>query len=83
MILPASDRDKDWEASFKAYCEGLLGTKGRKSARPLAAATALARVSTQYQKLLHFVGRSTWSDAAVLAEVSRKKRTPRNQVLPS
>ncbi|MCC7220304.1 MAG: transposase [Candidatus Contendobacter sp.] len=57
---------------------GLLGTKGRKSA-----STALAQVSTQHQKLLHFVGRSTWSDAAVLAEVSRKKRTPRNQVLPS
>ncbi|RUQ31362.1 MAG: hypothetical protein EKK68_09220 [Candidatus Competibacteraceae bacterium] len=61
----------------------MLGTKGRKSARPLAAVTALAWVSTQHQKLLHFVGRSTWLDAAVLAEVGRKERTPRNQVLPS
>lgn len=60
---------KDRQAPFSAYCTGLLGTEGRKSAEPLAAATAPARVSAQHQKLLHFVGQSAWSDAAVLAEV--------------
>ena len=35
---------------------------------PLAAATAPWRVSGQHQSLLHFVGQSEWSDAAVLAE---------------
>jgi SRSO17 transposase len=48
---------------------GCWGRRGRKSVEPLAAATAPARVSGQHQSLLHFVGQSEWSDAAVLAEV--------------
>jgi SRSO17 transposase len=60
---------RDREAPFWAYCAGLLGTEGRKSVEPLAAATAPSRVSGQHQSLLHFVGQSEWSDAAVLAEV--------------
>jgi len=60
---------RDREGPFRAYCAGLLGTEGRKSVEPLAAATAPARVSGQHQSLLHFVGQSEWSDAAVLAEV--------------
>jgi len=60
---------RDREGPFQAYCAGLLGTEGRKSVEPLAAATAPARVSGQHQSLLHFVGQSEWSDAAVLAEV--------------
>jgi SRSO17 transposase len=59
---------RDREAPFRAYCAGLLGTVGRKSVEPLAAATAPSRVSGQHQSLLHFVGKSDWSDAAVLAE---------------
>lgn len=60
---------KDREEPFGAYCVGLLGTEGRKSVEPMAAVVAPARVSAQHQKLLHFVGQSAWSDAAVLAEV--------------
>ena len=60
---------RDREGPFRAYCAGLLGTEGRKSVEPLAAATAPARVSGQHQSLLHFVGQSEWSDAAVLAKV--------------
>ena len=46
---------RDREEPFRAYCAGLLGTEGRKSVEPLAAATAPARVSGQHQSLLHFV----------------------------
>jgi SRSO17 transposase len=60
---------RDREGPFRAYCTGLLGTEGRKSVEPLAAATAPSRVSGQHQSLLHFVGQSEWSDAAVLAAV--------------
>jgi SRSO17 transposase len=60
---------RDREGPFQAYCAGLLGTEGRKSVEPLAAATAPSRVSGQHQSLLHFIGQSEWSDAAVLAEV--------------
>jgi SRSO17 transposase len=67
---------RDREGPFRAYCTGLLGTEGRKSVEPLAAATAPSRVSGQHQSLLHFVGQSEWSDAAVLAEA-------RAYVLPS
>jgi len=59
---------RDREGPFRAYCAGLLGTEGRKSVEPLAAATAPSCVSGQHQSLLHFVGQSEWSDAAVLAE---------------
>lgn len=60
---------RDREGPFRAYCTGLLGTEGRKSVEPLAAATAPSRASGQHQSLLHFVGQSEWSDAAVLAQV--------------
>jgi len=66
--LSASLGDRDREGPFRAYCAGLLGTEGRKSVEPLAGATAPSRVSGQHQSLLHFVGRSEWSDAA-LAQV--------------
>jgi SRSO17 transposase len=59
---------RDREAPFRAYCAGLLGTEGRKSVEPLAAATAPWRVSGQHQSLLHFVGQPEWCDEALLAE---------------
>jgi hypothetical protein len=62
---------RDRERPFRAYCAGLLGKEGCKSVKPLAAATAPSRVSGQHQSLLHFVGQSEWSDAAVLAEGAR------------
>ena len=67
--LSAALGHRDREGPFRAYCAGLLGTEGRKSVEPLAAATAPSRVSGQHQSLLHFVGQSEWSEAAVLAEV--------------
>lgn len=66
--LSAALGHRDREGPFRAYCAGLLGTEGRKSVEPLAAATAPSRVSGQHQSLLHFVGQSEWSDAAVLTE---------------
>jgi len=51
------------------YCVGLMMPGGRKSVEPMAAVTAPERVSAQHQSLLHFVGVSPWSDAAVLAKV--------------
>src|SRR5881409_959828 len=57
-------------------CTGLLMPAARKSVEPMAAMTAPARVSTQHQSLLHFVGQAPWSDAAVLTKV-------RDLVLPA
>jgi SRSO17 transposase len=67
--LSAALGHRDREGPFRDYCAGLLGTEGRKSVEPLAATTAPGRVSGQHQSLLHFVGQSEWSDAAVLAAV--------------
>ena len=57
---------------LRHYCLGLLSTEGRKSVEPMAAVTAPASVSVQYQKMLHFVANSPWSDAPVLAKVREK-----------
>ena len=65
--LSAALGHRDREGPFRAYCTGLLGTEGRKSVEPLAAATAPSRASGQHRSLLHFVGQSEGSDAAVLA----------------
>ena len=67
---------KDRAAPFQDYCKGLLLETGRKSVEPLAAVTAPEKTSSQHQSLLHFVGNSAWSDAAVLSKV-------RELILPS
>ena len=54
---------------FRDYCLGLMLPVARKSVEPLAAVTAPARVSAKHQSLLHFVGQSPWSDAALIARV--------------
>jgi SRSO17 transposase len=59
----------DRAAPLRDYCVGLVAAEGRKSVEPMAAATAPARVSVRYQKLLHFVAESLWSDKRVLAKV--------------
>jgi SRSO17 transposase len=59
----------DRAAPLRDYCLGLMMPVERKSVEPLAAVTAPARVSAQHQSLLHFVGQSPWSDAALLARV--------------
>src|SRR3974390_3044821 len=65
----------DRAGPLRDYCSGLLVTEGRRSAEPMAAVTAPARVSAQHQKLLHFAANSTWSDEAMLAKV-RELVTP-------
>ena len=57
------------------YCTGLLMPIKRKSVEPMAAIMAPAHVSAKHQSLLHFVGKSPWSDNDVLARV-------RQMVLP-
>ena len=59
----------DRATPLRDYCTGLLMPAARKSVEPMAAVTAPARVAAQHQSLLHFVGQSAWSDAAVLAKV--------------
>lgn len=54
------------------YCSGLLLPCARKSVEPIAAVTAPDGTSAQHQSLLHFVGESPWSDAAILARVREK-----------
>jgi SRSO17 transposase len=51
------------------YCVGLIMPCERKSVEPMAAVTAPERTAAQHQSLLHFVGRSPWSDDEVLAKV--------------
>ena len=59
----------DRAGPLRDYCSGLLVTEGRRSAEPMAAVTAPARVSAQHQKLLHFAANSTWSDEEMLTKV--------------
>jgi SRSO17 transposase len=63
---------KDREEPLRDYSRGLLTATGRKSVEPLATAVAPARVAAKHQSLLHFVGQSEWSDAAVLAKVCER-----------
>jgi len=58
------------------YCVGLMLAVPRKSVEPMAMAVAPSRVAAEHQSLLHFVGKSPWNDARVLAKV-------REMVLPS
>jgi SRSO17 transposase len=54
---------------LKDYCFGLMLPVERKSVEPLAAVVAPSRVAAKHQSLLHFVGQSPWSDAALLGRV--------------
>lgn len=60
-------RDKRKRASFAMYAYGILGDGERKSVEPIAARASgdpeLVRAYTE--RLLHFVGESTWSDLPV------------------
>ena len=67
---------EDREGPLRDYCVGLIMPGERKSVEPMAAVTAPARVAAQHQSLLHFVGRSPWSDEPVLTQV-------RERVLPA
>jgi SRSO17 transposase len=54
---------------FRGYCTGLLLPVQRKSVEPMAAHLAPARVSSEHQRLHHFVADAAWSDDAVFAAV--------------
>lgn len=73
--LAASLGHADRIAPFRDYCTGLLLPGGRKSVEPMAARLAPERTSAAHQSLLHFVGQSPWSHAALL-------RAVRETVLP-
>src|SRR5215218_2583853 len=60
----------DRTGPLRDYCTGLMLPGERKSVEPMAARTAPARVSTQHQSLLHFIGVGAWSDEKVLAKAS-------------
>jgi len=51
------------------YCVGLPMPGGRKSAEPMAAIVAPARVSANHQSLLHLAGQAPWPDEAVLQKI--------------
>jgi len=60
---------RDRIGPLRDYCSGLLAGCERKSVEPLAAVTAPSGVSAQHQSLLHFVGKASWSDEAVLGKL--------------
>jgi len=59
----------DRHAGLKGYCTGLMLPLARKSVEPMAANLDPLHVSARHQALHHFVARSEWSDASVLARV--------------
>jgi SRSO17 transposase len=59
----------DRQRPLRDYCVGLVMPGERKSVEPMAAVTAPERVAAQHQSLLHFVGKSEWSDENVLSKV--------------
>lgn len=59
-----------------SYCTGLLMQAERKSVEPMAAMTAPERTAAQHQSLLHFVGKTDWSDDAMMGKV-RERVVPR------
>jgi hypothetical protein len=56
---------KDRDAPFRHYCAGLLLPGERKSVEPMAVRLSPGSVCAGHQPLLHFVGQSPWSAAAV------------------
>lgn len=66
---------KDWRKreSFAIYAFGMLGESARKSVEPIAALACADpdRTKNMHDKLLHFVGRSEWSDEDVRLEAAR------------
>jgi SRSO17 transposase len=59
----------DRHAGLSGYCTGLMLPLSRKSVEPMAARVDPLHASARHQALHHFVAKSEWSDAAVLARV--------------
>ena len=68
QIAEVLDHDRR-TGPLTSYCTGLLSPCERKSVEPMAAMTAPRETAAQHQRMLHFVGQGTWSDAAVLERV--------------
>jgi SRSO17 transposase len=66
-------RDVRKRESFAMYALGVLSDGERKSTEPIAARACAGpeRARAAHEKLLHFVGRSRWSDRAVRLESAR------------
>jgi SRSO17 transposase len=66
-------RDKRQRASFAMYALGLLSDGDRKSMEPIAARAAGSPDKTHavHERLIHFLGDSPWSDAAVRQHSAR------------
>jgi len=59
----------DRHAGLSGYCTGLMLPLSRKSVEPMAARIDPLHASARHQSLHHFVAKSDWSDAALLAGV--------------
>ena len=59
----------DRHAGLSGYCTGLILPLSRKSVEPMAARVDPLHASARHQALQHFVAKSEWSDAAVMARV--------------
>jgi SRSO17 transposase len=70
--LGAHLRDKRQRASFAMYAMGLLADGDRKSMEPIAARACGSpeRAHAVHERLIHFLGTSPWSDAAVRAHAT-------------
>jgi SRSO17 transposase len=66
-------KDRRKRESFAIYAFGILGESARKSVEPIAALACAdpALTKNMHDKLLHFVGVSQWSDAALRLEAAR------------
>ena len=59
----------DRHAGLSGYCTGLMLPLSRKSVEPMAARMDPLHASARHQALHHFVAKSEWSDASVMASV--------------
>ena len=59
----------DRHAGLSGYCTGLMLPLSRKSIEPMAARVDPLHASARHQALHHFVAKSEWSDATVMAGV--------------
>ena len=59
----------DQHAGLSGYCTGLMLPLSRKSVEPMAARVDPLHASARHQALHHFVAKSEWPDAAVMARV--------------
>jgi len=59
----------DRHAGLSGYCTGLMLPLSRKSVEPMAASVDPLHASARHQALHHFVAKSEWSDAQLMARV--------------